>query len=199
MINRIILLFILILTFALGIWFSNSYHGFFKSKKEETATVLIQSIQKVTKLIAVEGNFSEIYSYKDYYGIDMFLFQKKALIRVKAKVSMGYDLEKMKIEAKTSEKKIIIGPIPPPKILSVEHDLDYYDVTEGSFNSFNADDYNKLNKQAKDFIIGKIAESDLSKKAEEQKNEVLNTIKTMADALDWKVEIIDDNSLKAKN
>lgn len=199
MINRIILLFILILTFALGIWFSNSYHGFFKSKKEETATVLIQSIQKVTKLIAVEGNFSEIYSYKDYYGIDMFLFQKKALIRVKAKVSMGYDLEKMKIEAKTSEKKIIIGPIPPPKILSVEHDLDYYDVTEGSFNSFNADDYNKLNKQAKDFIIGKIAESDLSKKAEEQKNEVLNTIKTMADALNWKVEIIDDNSLKAKN
>ena len=198
MINRIILLFILVLAFALGIWFSNSYHGFFKSKKEETATVLIQSIQKVTKLIAVEGNFSEIYTYKDYYGINMFLFQKKALIRVKAKVSMGYDLEKMKIEAKTSDKKIIIGPIPPPTILSFEHDLDYYDVTEGTFNSFNSDDYNKLNKQAKDYILKKIGESDLPQKAEEQKNEVLNTIKTIADALGWKVEFVDDNSLKAK-
>ncbi len=193
MIKRITLLFILILTFSLGIWFTNTYHGFFKSKKEETATVLIQSIKKVTKLIAVEGYFSEIYSYKDYYGIDMFLFQKKALIRVKAKVSMGYDLEKLKIEAKTSEKKIIIGPLPKPQILSIDHDLDYYDVTEGTFNSFNADDYNKLNKQAKDFIIGKIGESDLSKKAEEQKNDVMNTIRTMVEAVGWKVEFVTDN------
>jgi hypothetical protein len=192
MIRRIILLIILILTFCLGVWFTNSYHGFFKSKKEETATILVQSIKKVTKLISVEGNFSEIYSYKDYYGIDMFLFQKKALIRVKAKVSMGYDLEKLKIEAKTSEKKIIIGPLPKPQILSIDHDLDYYDVTEGTFNSFNADDYNKLNKQAKDFIIGKIGESDLTKKAEEQKNDIMNTIKTMVEAVGWRFESSED-------
>ncbi|HMG16112.1 MAG TPA: DUF4230 domain-containing protein [Saprospiraceae bacterium] len=188
MIKRIILLIILILVFILGIWFSNTYHGFFKSKKEETAFVLIKSIQKVTKLIAVEGYFSEIYSYKDYYGIDIFLFQKKALIRVKAKVSMGYDLEKLKIEAKTNEKKIIIGPLPKPQILSIDHDLDYYDVTEGTFNSFNAEDYNKLNKQAKDYIVSKIGESDLARKAEEQKNDVMNTIKTMVEAVGWKLE-----------
>ena len=188
MLRRLILLAGIIIIFLLGIWTARTFTSFFQSKKEEKATILLESIKNVSKLIAVEGYFSEIYDYKEYYGFDIFLFRKKALVRVKAKVSIGYDLEKMKVEAKTSEKKIIIGQMPPPQILSIDHDLDYYDVTEGVFNGFTPEDYNKINKNAKDFIAARVKDSELFKKAEEQKNKVMESIKSIVEAAGWTVE-----------
>ncbi|MBK9982670.1 MAG: DUF4230 domain-containing protein [Saprospiraceae bacterium] len=47
----------------------------------------------------------------------------------------------------------MISGMPPAEILSVDHDLDYYDLSEGFFNSFSTEDYNKINADAKDFVI----------------------------------------------
>lgn len=173
----------------MGIWTARTFGDFFKLKKEEKATILLESIKNVSKLIAVEGYFSEIYDYKEYYGFDIFLFRKKALVRVKAKVSVGYDLEKMKVEARSAEKKIIIGPMPPPQILSIDHELDYYDITEGAFNGFTPEDYNKINKNAKDFIVARVKDSELFKKAEDQKMQVMNTIKALVESAGWEIKI----------
>ncbi|MBP7184461.1 MAG: DUF4230 domain-containing protein, partial [Saprospiraceae bacterium] len=64
--------------------------------KQESADVLLEKIKYVSKLVTVEGYFSELYNYKDYWQYDWWPFQRKALIRVKAKVSAGYDLSQMK-------------------------------------------------------------------------------------------------------
>ncbi|MBI5914860.1 MAG: DUF4230 domain-containing protein [Bacteroidetes bacterium] len=179
----------LVLTFALGIFITRWFYTRAETVEQENGVVLLERIRQVAKLVTVEGYFSEIYDYQDYYGYDLSFFRKKALIRVKAKVSVGYDLEKMKITAVPETKTIRISGIPPAEILSIEHDLDYYDVQEGIFNEFSTEDYNKLNQNAKEFIRKKALESDLTKSAAAHRNTLLETMRFMAESTGWKLEI----------
>lgn len=188
-INKYLLLFALLAVFAAGILLTRWYFVGQQAVVQENGTVLLERIKQVAKLVTVEGYFSEIYDYKDYYGYDLGLFRKKALIRVKAKVSVGYDLEKMKITAMPESKTIHLSGIPPAEILSIEHDLDYYDVQEGFFNEFSTEDYDKLNANAKEFIRRKALESDLIKNAATQKNALLETMRFMAESTGWKLEV----------
>ena len=187
--KKIIWAAVLLLTFVTGILLTRWYFLRTQAVQTENSTVLLERIKQVAKLVTVEGYFSEIYDYKDYYGYDMSIFRKKALLKVKAKVSVGYDLEKMKITASPETKTIRITGIPPAEILSIEHDLDYYDVQEGFFNTFTTEDYNKLNANAKEFIRQKALDSDLMKQAAEQRNVVFETMRFMAESMGWEVEI----------
>lgn len=188
-INKYLILFALLAVFAGGIFLTRWYFQRTATVERENGVVLLERIKQVAKLVTVEGYFSEIYDYQDYYGYDLSFFRKKALIRVKAKVSVGYDLEKMQITAKPETKTIFISGIPPAEILSIEHDLDYYDVQEGVFNSFSPEDYNKLNANAKEFIRKKALESDLIKTAAVQRNSLLETMKFMAESTGWRLEV----------
>lgn len=187
-------LIVAICAIILGFWLNHKYENFTTKKTSEQATVLLESIKKVTKVIAVEGYFSEIYDYKDYYGFDFSPFRKKALIRVKAKVSVGYDFEKVKINADISKKTITIENIGAPQILSIDSDLDYYDISQGTFNTFTNEDYNNLNRNAKDYIAQQVKKSDLMQKAEEQKQALLSSLKTMIESNGWQL-ILPNNAL----
>lgn len=188
-INKTLLVFTLAAVFTAGILLARWYFKRSEAVVEENGVVLLERIKQVAKLVTVEGYFSEIYDYKDYYGYDLSLFRKKALIRVKAKVSVGYDLEKMQVTSDATTKTIRLSGIPPAEILSIEHDLDYYDVQEGFFNEFSTEDYDKLNASAKEFIRKKALESDLVKTATTQRNSLLETMRFMAESMGWKLEL----------
>lgn len=177
--------------FVLGFWIARSmYQKKEKVKTEEDATVLLEKIQTVAKLVTVEGYFSELYNYKDYYAYDWWIFRKKAILRVKAKVSAGYDLSGLAFDVQPDQNLIIIRNIPDtPQIISIDHQLDYYDISEGTFNSFSETDYNKINKNAKTFIEEKARQSDLLPKAKEQGIEMLELIRFMAESAGWKVQM----------
>lgn len=188
-INNILLIISLLAVFATGIFITRWYFQRTQAQVQESGTVLLERIKQVAKLVTVEGYFSEIYDYKDYYGYDLSIFRKKALVRVKAKVSVGYDLEKMKLTALPETKTIRITGIPPAEILSIDHNIDYYDVQEGFFNEFSTEDYNKLNTNAKDFIRKKALESDLLKTATTQRNTLFETMRFMAESAGWTLEM----------
>jgi len=180
---------LVILAVALAVFFATSYyytHGEMTAK--EQSQILMEKIKTVTKLVTVEGYFSEIYDYEDYWNYDISLFRKKALIRVKAKVSVGYDLTKMSIEAIPEKKLLIISDLPDPSIISIDHDLDYYDITEGTFNSFSEEDYTMMNRNAKDKIRQTAISSDLFLAAEEQSNNMLDLIKFMVEGAGWQLQ-----------
>jgi hypothetical protein len=154
----------------------------------EQSQVLLERMEKVAKLITVEGYFSEIYDYQDYWRFDWLPFQKKALLRVKAKVSVGYDLSKMHIQALPEEKRFIISDLPDPEILSIDHDVDYYDITQGVFNSFKEADYNLMNRNAKKIIEEQALKSDLMLNAEKQAADILDLIRFMVESAGWSME-----------
>ena len=177
------------IAFALGLWAMNWYHKKTAANVKEQSTVLLEKIKKVSKLITIEGYFTEIYDHKDYYYYDISPFRKKALLRVKAKVSVGYDLGNMKIDALPDEKKIVISQLPEPEILSIDHEVDFYDLQQGVLNSFSASDYTALNRKAKQYIEKTALESELLTTAKQQANTTLELIEFIVENAGWTVEI----------
>ncbi len=180
---------LLVLLAICGAWYSGYKSNLFEKKVEESSTVLLNRIEKVMKLVTVEGHISELYSYKDHYSFDLAPFRKKALLRVNAKASIGYDFEKVEFNIDQENKTITIKDFPEPEVLSIDHDLDYYDITQGTFNSFTNEDYNKINKRAKEYVENLAGDGDLIESAKEQKEELISTISLLLDGLGWKLII----------
>ncbi|MDH3649081.1 MAG: DUF4230 domain-containing protein [Saprospiraceae bacterium] len=184
-----------ILVFIAGFWLAQKFSfPWLDRNVAEDSAVVLDRIKDVTKLIAVEGYFSEIYDYKDYYGYDWSIFRKKALIRIKAKVSMGFDLENMDIRTIPEKRTIQISRLPQAKILSIDHQLDYYDISEGTFNSFTTEDLNDLNEKAKNFIVEVALQSDLVQEADKKGDELMETLAFLVEGAGWHFEL---SSLKS--
>ena len=158
----------------------------------ESSVVLLEKIQTVCKLVTAEGQFAEIYEYKESLPFAKPFFDKKALIRVRATVSVGYDLSKINMVPDEKSHTLVISNLPPAEIISVEHDLDYYDLTEGFFNQFSTDDYNTINARAKEFVVSQVHKSSLMDAADEKRNELLEIIRYMAEQAGWEVLIVGD-------
>lgn len=165
------------------------------TKVEQSSTILLERIREVSKVITVEGYFSEIYDYKDYYLFDFLPLRKKALIRVKAKVSVGTDLTAAKMIADEATKTVTISAIPPAELLSIDHDIDYYDLSEGAFNNFEEKDYNKINAEAKDFIRQKAEESELLDMGDKRIKEYLHFIRNIVESAGWEL-VIQENTIQ---
>lgn len=183
-------LLILLAVFALGGWLSYQYLAA-RSKPVEDSSVLLEKIQAVTKLITVEGQFSEVYNYSEYQGYFSFFWDKKVLVRVRATVSAGYDLNHLNLEADPQTKTVRMSALPEPQILSIDHSLDYYDISEGLFESFSPEDYNRINQRAKDLIRDQALKSTLMPAARDQAAKMLDLIRFMVESAGWQLVIRD--------
>jgi hypothetical protein len=162
-------------------------------RTSESSVVLLEKIRAVCKLVTAEGQFAEIYEYKESYPFDIPMFSKKALIRVKATVSVGYDLGKIHMEADDKNHTLVLSGIPAAEIISVDHDLDFYDLSEGLFNSFSTDDLNMLNSRAKEFVTSQVQKSSLMQAADKKRDELIGVIRYMAEEAGWKLMIMEEN------
>src|SRR5688572_33424947 len=68
--------------------------------EQVSAAVLLERVRPVLKLTTVEGDFVELYAHSDSwdwgYSIPGFT-EKRAILRVKARVSVGYDLNGLQV------------------------------------------------------------------------------------------------------
>lgn len=177
------------LIFVAGFFVAKSVYQAKKDTSKEEAVIIIEQIKTVSKLITVEGYFNELYTYNDYYKFDWVPFQKKAIIRVRAKVSAGYDLGAVKYETDAAKKIIYLSNLPKPTILSLDHELDYYDINEGVFNSFNEADFNRMNHKAKDLIYQKAMDSYLLVEAAKKGMGMVQTMMALAKQSGWELKV----------
>ena len=167
---------------------------FRKRKNKETtevqSTVLLERIKNVCKLISVEGDFAEIYKYENTRERFMSLVssKKKALIVINAKVHIGYDLQKIKLQANNEKKQIVLSTFPQPQILSIDPQLEFYDIKNGLFNSFTPNDLTSLNQEAIKHIRDKIPQSGLMETARREALEAILLMEKLVETIGWKLE-----------
>lgn len=189
-INKTYILILLLLIIAVAGIFFFSKNQIFKSTKAENATVVLEKIKTVTKLISVEGQFSELYNYKESYDYDFFnLFSKKIILRVNAKVSVGYNFEKINFSIDSINKIVTLNELPHAEILSIDHDLDYYDISEGTFNKFSTDEYNMIQRKAKEMVRSKAQNTSLLDIAEKEKSDFLKMLEMALQSAGWTLTI----------
>lgn len=144
-----------------GFVFFFGYHYF--SKSDETSTIeyqtnlIQQQIENVGKLVVTEGHFAEILTYKDSKKtyIPGLVFDKKALVVINADVTVSFDLSKVKYTIDEKNKVLTITNIPKEEI-KIYPDIKYYNTESSTFNEFNAEDYNKIAKSAKENLAKKL-------------------------------------------
>jgi len=155
----------------------------------ESSDIILEKIQTVMKLVAVEGQFSEIYDYKDYVVTDLWPFRKSAIIRVNAKVSIGYDLEDLVVDIDDVNKIMTISNFPDAEIISIEHDLEYYDMQQGIFNVITTQDVTDMSTKAKKFIEEKALNSELLVTANKQKEETAKMLNYIFQNSGWTLKM----------
>ena len=157
----------------------------------EYDTALIQQqIKNVGKLVVTEGHFSEVITYKDqkkYLG-DLLSFEKKAIVVINADVTVGFDLSKVKFEVDSIHKVLKISNLPKEEI-KISPDYKYYSIDESTFNEFEGQDYNKVNKIARENLSKKINASSLKTDAKKRLKEELFKLYSFVEIMKWKVEI----------
>ncbi len=168
---------------------------------EIQATVLLEKVEKVFKLVTVEGIFNEVYDDKSIKEYTVFLplpstfkFSKTATIQVQGKVLVGYDMEGITLTVDSLHKEIILNNMPKnAEILAIDHDVSYKNLDDSFFNSFKPSDYTKLHNSAKDVIRQKALESRLMDEAQEQGNQVIEIVRVLVESAGYKLVYIKNN------
>jgi len=168
------------------LYFSRSFLR--KNKTKEQSIVLLEKIRNVSKLITVESDFSEIMHYSDAKSVLLNLLSshKKAIVLANSKVMIGFDMKKMRLDADVERKLVSITHFPAPQVLSIETDVEYYDVSNGLFNKFAASDLTELHKKVKANIEEKIPKSGVLITAQDKALETVKMIEQIVNTFGWK-------------
>ncbi|MCB0596717.1 MAG: DUF4230 domain-containing protein [Lewinellaceae bacterium] len=203
MMKRILAIIGLLAVFGLGFWAASWY---FRQKAEDEirsqSTVLLEKVSKVRKLVTVEGNFSELYDETNIRKFTLYVpmpstwsFSKQAILKVTGKVLVGYDMEQIRISVDSLQHRIVVGNLPEPRILSIDHEVEYKNLEESFFNSFTPEDYTRINKNAKAVLRQKAEESRLLDEARKEGNQMLDVMRFMAESVGWEL-VVERNGLE---
>lgn len=167
--------------------------SFFSNRKKNTVvvdtTILLEKIKSVSKLITVEGSFSEIISLIDTKHLFWkFTSEKKMLIITNAKVFIGIDLTQCELTVDKESKSIRLTSIPEPHIIALENKVKFYHTEEGVFNKVTSEDYTKANQEADQRIYEQVSNSSLPEVAKKQALNALHLIEHLAESSGWKFE-----------
>ena len=160
-----------------------------RDRLEESTDLIQKQIKNVGKLVVTEGNFAQVFSYNDSkkFYLDIFSARKKALIIVNADVTVAYDLSKLETRVNPETKTVIITYIPEEEI-SINPNIQYYDVTQDYLNQFEAKDYNKIQERIKKSLMEKIEKSSLKTNAKNRLVSELQKIYILTNSMGWKLE-----------
>ena len=147
---------------------------------------VVESIRRVFKIVVAEGQMNEIYNYENTKKLLKFIpSTKKALVIVKAKVLIGYDVEKCQWEVDGEKKKIRLISFPKPEILSLDPEFDYYYFEDDLFNFISRKDLQLIQELAKEQVRKAALNSGLMKIASMQMKTLLTE---MVNANQWRLE-----------
>ncbi len=196
--NRTLLLLLgMVLAFVLGMAALSLWQSHEREQQvHEEATVLLERVRNVMKMVTVEGDVSELFSSTSSRNVTLYLplpsrfsFDKKATVEVRGTVLVGYDLERLDIAIDPDRRVLTLRNLPEPEILAIDHELIYRDLDESWFNTFSAGDYSRLNRRAKERLRDEALASNLLERAREQGSGVIAGIEYLARSAGYAVVV----------
>lgn len=165
----------------------------------EKQTVLLERIQKVAKLVTVEGEYQTTHEYNDYFWANIGIFSKKMILTTEAKIFVGYDLKKATFEADSAKRVIRVRNLPKAEVLSIEHDVKVPFKHEGMFSGFSSEELTDINVVVKKKLRDSTTVAPLLKQAEEEGIATLDIIRVLVEQGGWTFEIVQDSLLPKRD
>ncbi|MCU0328177.1 MAG: DUF4230 domain-containing protein [Chitinophagales bacterium] len=152
------------------------------------ADILMQALQNIAKLMVVETQVSEVYTYEDHQKtfFNLISTEKKAILILKAKVQIGYDLRKMEYQIDTQNRILNIIHIPKEEI-NITPEIKYYDMKNSIWTSFSPEDMTKIQADAIQRIHQAVETSQAKEIAKHQLTTQIYSLFPMMHGTTWKI------------
>ncbi len=186
-----LLLLSLLLAFLCG-WLS---HGIYLHNAapsiEERAVVVEEQVRKIARLATVEQSYSQFFNHKEVGYIDLPIFNKSVMIRARARVVMGFDLEDIQVEVDETSRRVLIRNWPAPSEIAFEVDSEYFDIDQGFFNGFETQELNAVSDRMKSVLRSRIDTAALAVACYAQADDLLSVIDDNLAMSGWRIEVED--------
>ena len=159
------------------------------SQLEEHSALIEKTLKNVGKLVVTEGEYAEVFTYEDSkeFYLDILTATKKALVVANAKATISYDLSQVETRIDSETKTVYIIKVPEPE-LTINPNLEYYDIQQDLLNPFGAEDYNVIKSRVMNTLKEKIEVSSLYTNAENRLITELHKIYILTNSLGWTLQ-----------
>ncbi len=152
--------------------------------------IITNQIKKMNKLVVIEQNFSSIQKTKvssQLLGGLLPDSEKQIIMFTKTNAQVSYDLNKMKLEVDSVNKKVIIRELPNAEI-KITPNVELQSLDDSFFNRFSEKDFQKYTKAAKENAYKSVNQENLRSEGRKQLLENLDNIFVLAKALNYTIE-----------
>ncbi|MDL1913307.1 MAG: DUF4230 domain-containing protein [Bergeyella sp.] len=180
--------------FLLGSFLGVGTYKFFSKKEDRVKNdyyILSNQIKKMNKMVVVEHDFSSIQKTKitsELLGISVLPSVNKQIItHTKTQAQVSYDLNKMKIEIDSVQKKLIIRSLPAPELKLVPS-VEIQSMDDYFFHRFDENDIKKITAAAKEQALKSVNPKSLLAEGKKQLLKNLEQIFVLSKVLHYTIE-----------
>ncbi|KUJ56031.1 DUF4230 domain-containing protein [Chryseobacterium aquaticum] len=150
--------------------------------------ILTNQISKMNKMVVLEQDISSMQKTKmgyEFFGREMT--SNSIITYTKTNAQVSYDLNKMKMEVDSVNKKLIITELPNPDI-RITPSVEIQSMDDSFLNRISEKDIKNVQQKAKQTAIKSIDQNKLKTEGKQQLMENLNNIFVLAKALNYTIE-----------
>ncbi|WP_428068653.1 DUF4230 domain-containing protein [Chryseobacterium gambrini] len=150
--------------------------------------ILTNQISKMNKMVVLEQNTSSIQKTKmGYEFLGKEVSSNSIITYTKTNAQVSYDLNKMKMEVDSINKKLVITELPDANI-RITPSVEIQSMDDSFFNRISEKDIKNVTQKAKDTAVKSIDQNKLRTEGRQQLMENLNNIFVLAKALNYTIE-----------
>ncbi len=161
-----------------------------EDKVQNDFYIITNQIRKMNKMVVMEQDFSSMQKTKitsELLGGMLPNIEKELITFTKTNAQVTYDLNKMKLEVDSANKKLIIKQLPNAEIRIIPS-VEIQSMDDSFIDRFNQKDLQKITKSAKDNAYKTVNQNRLRDEGRKQLLENLDNIFVLAKALNYKIE-----------
>lgn len=161
-----------------------------EDKVQNDYYIITNQIRKMNKMVVMEQDFSSMQKTKvtsQLLGGMLPNIEKELITFTKTNAQVSYDLNKMKLEVDSVNRKVIIRELPAADITIIPS-VEIQSMDDSFLDRFNEKDLQKVTKSAKDNAYKTVNQQRLRAEGRKQLLENLDQLFVLARALNYEIE-----------
>lgn len=161
-----------------------------EDKVQNDFYIITNQIRKMNKIVVIEQDFSSMQKTKitsELLGGMLPSMEKELITFTKTNAQVSYDLNKMKLDVDSVNKKLIIKELPNAEIRIIPS-VEIQSMDDSFLDRFDQKDLQKITKSAKDNAYKTVNQNRLRDEGRKQLLENLDNIFVLAKALNYTIE-----------
>ncbi|MBD8017890.1 DUF4230 domain-containing protein [Kaistella pullorum] len=161
-----------------------------EDKMQNDYYIITNQIRKMNKMVVMEQDFSSMQKTKvtsQLLGGMLPNIEKELITFTKTNAQVSYDLNKMKLEVDSVNRKVIIRELPAADIKIIPS-VEIQSMDDSFLDRFNEKDLQKVTKSAKDNAYKTVNQQRLRAEGRKQLLENLDQLFVLARALNYEIE-----------